>query len=87
MSIKATTSHSSGSFRPRVAVVGATGYAGAELVRLLLSHPHFELAAVASRSQVGRRLDSVHPGLNGLTDLVYITPHALVGLRQARGQR
>ena len=74
MSIKTTTSRSSGSGRPRLAVVGATGYAGAELVRLLLNHPHFELAAVASRSQVGRRLDSVHPGLCGLTDLVFCEP-------------
>ena len=58
---------------PRIAVVGATGYAGAELVRLLLNHPEFELAAVASRSQAGHRLDSVHPGLRGLSPGVRIS--------------
>ncbi len=55
----------------RVAVVGAAGYAGAELVRLLLAHPEVELAAVGSRSRVGERLDQVHPGLLGFTDLAF----------------
>ncbi len=58
----------------RVGIVGATGYAGAELVRLLLTHPDVELAAVASRSKVGVRLDAVHPALIGITDLVFEAP-------------
>jgi len=52
-------------------VVGATGYAGAELARLLLSHPQAELLRVVSRSRAGERLDRVHPGLLGFTDLVF----------------
>ena len=56
--------------------MGATGYAGAELVRLLLTHPDVELAAVASRGKAGARLDSVHPGLLGITDLVFAAPDA-----------
>ena len=60
----------------RVGVVGATGYAGAELARLLLSHPDVELAAVVSRGRAGERLDAVHPGLLGCTDLVFETFNA-----------
>lgn len=58
----------------KVGVVGATGYAGAELVRLLLGHPQAELAAVVSRGAAGRRLDAVHPGLIGCSDLVFEAP-------------
>ena len=53
-----------------VGVVGATGYAGAELVRLLLAHPRVSLQAVTSRSSAGERLDECHPSLLGFTDLV-----------------
>lgn len=63
----------------RVAVVGAAGYAGAELVRLLLAHPEVELATVASRSRAGQRLDRVHPALLGFTDRVF-TPLDLASL-------
>jgi len=55
--------------RLRVGVVGATGYVGAELVRLILGHPAFELAAVVSSSSAGRALSDAIPGLLGLTDL------------------
>jgi len=51
------------------AVVGATGYAGAELVRLLLTHPKVSLQAVVSRSRAGERLDAAHPSLMGFTSL------------------
>lgn len=61
---------------PRVAVVGATGYAGAELVRLLLAHSGVELASVVSRSAAGRPLDRIHPGLGGLSDLCFEAPDA-----------
>src|SRR5579859_6472511 len=44
-----------------VAVVGASGYSGEELVRLLLSHPHAELAAVTSRQYAGQSLARVFP--------------------------
>ena len=54
----------------KVGVVGGTGYAGAELIRLLLMHPRVELAEVVSHSKSGTRLDVLHPGLQGCTDLV-----------------
>src|SRR5439155_11349519 len=44
-----------------VAIVGASGYSGEELVRLLLSHPHVELAAVTSRQYAGQTLAQVLP--------------------------
>jgi len=54
----------------RTAVIGGTGYGGAELCRLLLQHPEARLEAVTSR-EPGRRLDQVHRGLRGLTDLAF----------------
>lgn len=47
--------------RPRVAVLGASGYAGALAAALLHRHPRFELTALTSRSDVGRRLDDLYP--------------------------
>lgn len=49
--------------RVRVAVVGVTGYTGAELVRLLTGHPTLELTTVVGRSEVGSRLSEVYPHL------------------------
>ena len=45
----------------KVAIVGASGYSGEELVRLLLSHPHAELVAVTSRQQAGQTVAQVFP--------------------------
>jgi N-acetyl-gamma-glutamyl-phosphate reductase len=52
----------------RAAVYGASGYGGLELLRLLLAHPEVEVVQATSR-EPGRRVDAVHPGLRGLTDL------------------
>jgi N-acetyl-gamma-glutamyl-phosphate reductase len=46
-----------------VAVAGASGYAGGEILRLLLSHPGVELGAVTAGSSAGQRLGSLHPQL------------------------
>ncbi|MFG2062822.1 N-acetyl-gamma-glutamyl-phosphate reductase [Micromonospora sp. NPDC048871] len=50
----------------RVAVAGASGYAGGELLRLLAGHPEFDLVTATAHSQVGQPVDSVHPQLVGL---------------------
>jgi len=49
----------------KVGVIGASGYSGELLVRLLLAHPHVTLSAVTSRSQVGKPLSQVIPALRG----------------------
>jgi N-acetyl-gamma-glutamyl-phosphate reductase len=54
----------------RVAIVGATGYAGAELVRILSGHRGAELAVLTSRQYAGVRFDRVYPAMAGLVDLV-----------------
>ncbi len=55
----------------KVAVVGATGYTGAELVRLLVNHPKAELTQVISRSKAGQRVDQVLNDLAGQIDLEF----------------
>jgi len=54
----------------RVAVVGASGYAGAELVRILIGHPNVTLTTVTSRQFAGHSFATIYPALTGLTDLV-----------------
>ncbi|MGH2718624.1 MAG: N-acetyl-gamma-glutamyl-phosphate reductase [Actinomycetota bacterium] len=49
--------------RCRVAVLGASGFAGGELLRILSRHPHLQIAAAAAASQVGKPLDHAYPGL------------------------
>jgi N-acetyl-gamma-glutamyl-phosphate reductase len=49
----------------RVAVAGASGYAGGELLRLLAGHPDLEIAAVAAGSSTGKPITSIHPNLTG----------------------
>jgi N-acetyl-gamma-glutamyl-phosphate reductase len=49
----------------RVGVLGASGYTGGELVRLLLEHPGVELSFLGGRESAGRNLDEVHPHLAG----------------------
>jgi N-acetyl-gamma-glutamyl-phosphate/LysW-gamma-L-alpha-aminoadipyl-6-phosphate reductase len=62
--------------RFRAAVIGASGYGGAELIRRILAHPDVELARVASIDFVGAPLSEVHPNLEGRTSLVFegLTP-------------
>ncbi len=49
----------------RVAVAGASGYAGGELLRLLAGHPDLEIGAVTGESSAGRPVTAVHPNLTG----------------------
>ena len=57
-----------------VAIIGAPGYAGVELTRLVLGHPDMRLVTVTSGSEVDRRVDDVYPAFSGLTDLRYVAP-------------
>ena len=53
----------------RVGIVGATGYAGAELVRILSGHPQVELRILTSRQFAGVKFDRVYPALAGCVNL------------------
>jgi len=55
-----------------VAVVGASGYAGGELLRLLAGHPQLDVGAVAAASNAGRPLGELHPQLVTLADRVLV---------------
>ncbi|WP_327432443.1 N-acetyl-gamma-glutamyl-phosphate reductase [Streptomyces sp. NBC_01236] len=55
-------------------IVGASGYIGGELCRIVLGHPRLELVAPISRSLAGKRVDGAHPNLRGLTDLTFSGP-------------
>jgi len=54
----------------RVAVIGASGYGGAEAVRLLATHPHAVLSHLTAETQKGRRFSDLYPNLRGFVDLV-----------------
>lgn len=58
----------------RVCVVGATGYAGVEAVRLVAGHPRMELAMATDRRQAGTPLAELYPALLGSCDVVLSQP-------------
>ena len=60
----------------RVAVAGASGYAGGELLRLIAGHPEFELVAATGHRRAGAALATVHPQLTGLDLLLSATDPA-----------
>ncbi len=64
-----------------VAVIGASGYTGVELLRLLALHPGVRVSAVTSRQQAGQPLAEVFPSLAGIYELTFeaLEPAALAG--------
>ncbi|MDP2288450.1 MAG: N-acetyl-gamma-glutamyl-phosphate reductase [Actinomycetota bacterium] len=52
----------------KISVAGASGYAGGELLRLLLSHPEVDIAAIAAGSNAGEPVLALHPNLSQLAD-------------------
>src|SRR3989440_4690295 len=65
----------------RVAIFGASGYGGSELLRILLQHPHAEIAFVTANEQAGKAVSDVHKNLLGATELRFIkVPEDLHGL-------
>ncbi len=61
----------------RVSIVGASGYVGGELLRLLLWHPAVEVAQATSARNAGRYLHQVHPNLRGRSALQFVHPDRL----------
>ena len=64
----------------KTAVIGAAGYTGIELVRLLLGHPLFELTQATTNSNAGQPVASVYPAFLGQTDLVF-TGHDIESIK------
>ncbi len=58
----------------KVGIVGGTGYTGVELLRILVNHSQVEICVVTSRSDTGKRVDSVYPNFFGLLDLLFSEP-------------
>jgi N-acetyl-gamma-glutamyl-phosphate/LysW-gamma-L-alpha-aminoadipyl-6-phosphate reductase len=61
----------------RVSIMGGSGFGGGEVLRLLLSHPHVEVAQVTSRRLAGKPVTRSHPNLRGTTSLKFSAPEAL----------
>ncbi len=55
----------------KIGIMGAAGYTGGELIRLLINHPHASIVFAHSRSQAGKPLHTVHGDLFGETDIVF----------------
>lgn len=55
----------------KVGILGAAGYTGGELIRLLLWHPHVEIVFANSESNAGNKIASVHEGLLGDTEMEF----------------
>jgi N-acetyl-gamma-glutamyl-phosphate reductase len=80
----------------KVAIVGASGYAGAELIRIVHAHPHFKLGVIAAGSNAGANLAQVHPQFSSVPELAglvfadstpaAIAKHDLVFLALPHGQ-
>ena len=60
-----------------VAIIGATGFTGSELVRILVNHPNVEIVAITSESRAGEMFSDVHPQFFGIYDKKLISTKAL----------
>jgi N-acetyl-gamma-glutamyl-phosphate/LysW-gamma-L-alpha-aminoadipyl-6-phosphate reductase len=63
--------------RVRVSIVGASGYTGGEVLRLLLRHPRVEIGQVTSESNAGKHVYAVHPNLRKVSSLEFVSATAL----------
>ncbi len=59
----------------RVGIIGASGFVGGELLRILLNHPHVEIRVATSREFKGEYVFRVHPHLRGRTMLKFVEPN------------
>jgi N-acetyl-gamma-glutamyl-phosphate reductase len=61
----------------KTAVIGASGYAGGELLRLLATHPVFEVTVVSAHSNAGGQVTSVHPQLQSYAGREFVTADSI----------
>ena len=57
----------------KAAIIGASGYSGEELIRILSSHPSCEISVITSRQYAGKTVDTVFPRFSGM-DLEFSAP-------------
>ena len=58
----------------KIGIIGATGYTGVELLRLLAQHPQVELRVITSRGEAGKPVADMFPNLRGHVDLAFSEP-------------
>ena len=56
--------------KKRIGIIGATGYTGSELVRILVNHPEVEIALITSESRAGEKFSDIHTSFRGIVDIV-----------------
>src|SRR4029450_7410004 len=60
----------------KVSVIGASGYGGAEAVRLLTTHPHVDIVHVTAESQQGQTMSGLYPNLRSFVDQTMVAVDA-----------
>lgn len=63
--------------RKKIGIIGATGYTGSELVRILINHPEVEISVITSESRAGERFSDVHPFFTGIADQVLVSANEI----------
>jgi len=61
----------------KTAVIGASGYAGGELLRLLAIHPHFQVTVVSAHSNAGEQVTTVHPQLQSYAGRSFVSTDSI----------
>lgn len=61
----------------KVGIIGATGFTGSELVRLLFAHPNADILYITSESHQGKRFSDVHPHFSGIVDMKLVSSNAI----------
>jgi N-acetyl-gamma-glutamyl-phosphate reductase len=61
----------------KTAVIGASGYAGGELLRLLAMHPHFEVTVISAHSNAGEQVTTIHPQLQSYAGRSFVSTDSI----------
>ena len=61
----------------KTAIIGASGYAGGELLRLLAIHPHFQVTVVSAHSNAGEQVTTVHPQLQSYAGRSFVSTDSI----------
>ena len=66
----------------KIGILGAAGYTGGELIRLLINHPQAEIVFANSESNAGNPVTDVHEGLYGDTDMCFTSDLSLIHISE-----